>query len=253
MIPDQLSLKADAAGQRYKALTDAWQVLYGRALSSPDFGSAGQSQAIVAEAYSIAQSYLDTEMDRIHSDLYEIAVEAQGLASREIAHTDEELLAVAAQTHLSETRIYIRDEIVAQINRDIANLRQTLQRAVLDVAMIARTRRLKERAAVIAWRLAHDETLEFNFTDRRARRTPSSKFIRNLWRQTLLSVFNETTLLTIADYGGKTAAVLKVVEGAVQKVETISLNGDGLAYSDIRLELFHPNSNAYLGVDHVSA
>ncbi|MGV1754835.1 hypothetical protein [Agrobacterium sp. CG674] len=253
MIPYTLSHYADQAAERYRHLTDAWQHLYSRALSSPDFGTGGQIQAVVAEAYQIAQSYLDSEGDAIASQLHEIAVEAQGLAKRKIADSDDDLLAIDAQTHLSESQRYIRDEIVAQINRDIANIRQTLQRAVLDVSMLARTRRLNTRAAVVTWRMTTDEAVNFAFTDRRSHRTPSAKFIRGLWRQTMLSVHNETTLMTIADHGLNQAAVLKLEEGVEIHVDTIWLDGQGTSYSDIRVGLFHPNSNAYLGVLDVSA
>lgn len=243
MISHKLTTAADEAGARYRSLTDSWQALYGRALTSPNFGYANQASDVIREAYDIAAIYLERETDLIGSTLYEIAVEAQGLASRAIADIDADLLAVEAQTHLSETQQYIRDEIVAQIHRDIANIRQTLQRAVLDVAMLERTSKVKGRAAVVTWRLSNDQTLSFNFTDRRAHRTPSAKFIRGLWRQTMLSVHNETTLFTIADHGLSRAGIFKDDE----LVAFVHLDGSGPNYSEIRTTLFHPNSNAYLG------
>lgn len=247
MIPTRLDIKAQAAALRYSVLTDTWQALFGRALSSPEFGYAGQASNVIREAYEAAQLYLDRETDLIAALTHEIAVEAQGRASLKIANIDADLLAVEAQTHLGETQQYLRDEIVAQIHRDIANVRQSLQRAVLDVAMIARTRKLKDRAAVVAWRLSNDETLSFNFTDRRAHRTPSARFIRGLWRQTMLSIHNETTLFTIADHGLVSAGVFKVIEGSEEHIATIYLDGDGPTYGEILTTLFHPNSNAYLG------
>lgn len=247
MIPHILSRHADAAGQRYKDLTDSWQVLFSKALTHPDFGAGGMSSVVIQEAYEIAQSYLDRETDMIASTLHEIAAEAQGLASRDFSTDDAELLAVEAQTHLGETQQYLRDEIVAQIHRDIANVRQSLQRVVLDVSMLARTQRVKGRAAVITWRLANDETLDFNFTDRRAHRTPSSRFIRNIWRQTLLSVHNETTLFTLTDHGQTVAGIYKELEGAIEQVAKLQLDGQGPGYGEIRATWFHPNSNAYLG------
>jgi hypothetical protein len=247
VIPRNLDIKAQGGALRYSLLTDSWQALFGRALSSPDFGHGSQASNVIREAYETAQMYLDRETDLIAELTHQVAIEAQGLASRKIANIDADLLAVEAQTHLSETQQYLRDEIVAQIHRDIANVRQSLQRAVLDVSMIARTRKLKDRAAVVAWRLSNDETLSFNFTDRRAHRTPSAKFVRGLWRQTMLSIHNETTLFTIADHGLTSAGVFKTIEGVEEQVATIHLDGDGPTYGEIRSTLFHPNSNAYLG------
>lgn len=247
MIPTRLDIKAQAAALRYSVLTDTWQGLFSRALASPNFGHVNQASEVIREAYEVAQLYLDRETDLIADLLHEIAVEAQGLASRKIANADADLLAVEAQTHLSETQQYLRDEITAQIHRDIANVRQSLQRAALDVSILARTRRLKDRAALIAWRLSNDETLSFNFTDRRAHRTPSARFVRGLWRQTMLSVHNETTLFTLADYGQATAGVFKMLEGGEGQIATIYLDGSSPSYGEIRSELFHPNSNAYLG------
>lgn len=248
MISSKFTLKADEAMLRYKNLTDTWQVLFGRALASPEFGYAGQPSKVINEAVEIAEAYLRAETDHVAATLYEIAHKAQGLVSSKITNTDSDLLTLEAQTHLGETQSYILDEIAAQIRRDIANMRQSLQRVVLDTSIIQRTHRLKSREAVVAWRLRNDETLDFNFKDRRAHRTPSAKFVRGVWRQTMLCVHNETTLFTLAEYGQSRAGIYKVVEDQEQFVAAISLNDQGVGYNEVRSQLFHPNSNAYLGV-----
>jgi len=251
MIPHRLSLEADAAAARYDMLTSTWQTLYNRALASDRFGYADQAPALAHEAYAIAGTYFETEKDHIASLLEEIATDAHQSVRDKISSRSADELSDDALTHLAATQSYISDEISAQLHRDIALMRQSLQRAVLDVSMMTRTRRIQQRAALIEYRVLNGETLEFTFTDRRARRTPSKTFIRALWRQTLLSVHNEAVLMELADHGIERAAVLHLEDGFVKRKDVISLSGldDLPTYGEIRGTVFHPNSNAWLDLE----
>jgi hypothetical protein len=253
MIPNKLSKIADQAGSRYNNLTLAWQALYGLQISSPNFGHAGQSDRMIKEAYAIAQDYLDLEADVIARDLKEIAVEAHQTLHEKIASIASDNLEDAALAHLSETESYLRDEIIAQIHRDIALLRVSLQRAMLEVRTIARAGRLSERKALIEYRIGNTDMLDFVFMDRRSRRTPSRTFIRALWRQTALAVYNEVVLLTLSDHGIERAAIMHLEEGIMVQVDAISLDGSGdlPGYGEVRNTYFHPNANAYLDLENV--
>lgn len=251
MILGRLNLEAEQARRRYDNLTTTWNALYGRALSSSEFGQAGQSQQLAGEAWDIASIYFDREMEEAKRVFEEIASDAHQRVRTQIASVDADELSVAALEHLGETQSYLASEIISQTHRDIALLRRTLQNTVLTVSALTRTRGIPQRQALIEHRMGNPERLEFHFADRRARRTPAKSFVAAVWRQAGLSIHNEITLLTIADHGIDRAAVIRLEGEAEVQHEIISLSGEGglPAYLDIRNTYFHPNANAYLGLE----
>lgn len=251
MIPNVLTEISEEAAGRYESLTDLFQALFSRALSSPKFGYAGQIVEIVTEAHKIANQYYKDEHRHMAERLLEVAIEAHRRVRDKLSSIDAEDLSEAALEHLKLTHSYLADEIGAQIQRDIATLRLGLQRAALEVTMIARTRQMSERDALWIWRMNHSETLNFHFPDRAARRTPSRTFTRTIWRASLLSIFNETTAMTLADHGVESAAVLKFEDGVEKLVDVISLSGaeDAMDYAAAVSTYFHPNANTYLNAE----
>lgn len=251
MIPNKLSQIAEDAAVRHEQMTDMFQVLFSRAMSGSKFSHAGTVSAVVAEAVSIAMRYLQDEQDRIARALEKIAVEAQGRVRAQLSSIDADELSDAALAHLELTQSYLADEIAAQTKRDIATLRLELQRATLEVSMIARTRQVTDREALWIYRMNHPETLDFHFRDRAARRTPSRAFARTVWRSALLSAYNEIVAMTIVEHGLDRAVVLKFEDGVEKLVDEISLSGDEelLDYAAAAATYFHPNANTYLDVE----
>ncbi|MBD9511629.1 hypothetical protein IB265_33275 [Ensifer sp. ENS10] len=251
MIPHRLSEAADQAARRYDHLAQTFSALYKTALMSAEFGYAGQSQKLFAEAYDAAEMYFERDKEAMADVAVEIAEAAHQRAIVNLRSVDAESLSDAALAHVSETQTYLSNEIAAQVHRDIAHMRFQLQRVVLDVGMIARTRNVNSRAAQMAYVVANPHELELHFVDRRGRRTPTRTFIRSIYRQALLSIHNETTLHVIADHGLEHAAVKKLEDGVEKITDRININD----YAAVRDHLFHPNANSYLDVeiDDVSA
>ncbi|WP_326894376.1 hypothetical protein U8P73_36545 (plasmid) [Rhizobium beringeri] len=245
MIPHRLTQAADQAARRYDLLSQTFGALYRSALLSADFGSANQSPVLFNDAYETAGLYFERDKDELAVLSLEIAENAHQSALAKIASVDSSSLSDAALAHVSETQTYLSNEIAAQVHRDIAHMRFSLQRAVLDVSMIARTRRLDHRRAQMAYVMKNTEELELQFVDRRGRRTPTRTFVRSLYRQSLLSIHNETTLHALADHGIETAAVMKLEDGVEKQIDRISIHD----YAELRASLFHPNSNSYLDVE----
>jgi predicted transcriptional regulator len=245
VIPHKLSEAADAAASRYDLLASTFEAQFKTALLSPQFGYAGQQLAIYNDAYEAAGEYFTRDKEEMAGAVLEIAENAHQRAKQKIASIDASGLSDAALEHLGESQTYLSNEIAAQVHRDIANMRHSLQKTVLDVGMIARSRRIPQRQAQIAWVMNRAEDLELAFVDRRGRRTPTRTFIRSVYRQTLLSVHNEIVLHTIADHGLEHAAVMKLEDGVEKQVERIALTD----YADARAVYFHPNANTYLDVE----
>lgn len=245
MIPFRLNDAAEQAASRYDHLAQTFGALHNTALMSADFGFAGQSERLFAEAYEAAALYFERDKDVMNDLVHGIASEAHRHALSALRSIDAENLSDAALSHLSETQTYLSNEIAAQVHRDIAQMRHALQRAVLSVSMIERSRRIPTRQAQMAYMMKGHEELQLSFTDRRGRRTQSRAFIRSIYRQALLSIHNEVTLHTIADHGLEEAAIMKLQEGKIERVGSMMVE----EYAELRDSYFHPNSNAWLEVE----
>lgn len=247
MITAWLDQESDRAAGRYQNMVASWQLLFHNAISSTGFHVADMPARVVNEAYRVADAYLADERDMIASVLRETALEAHRSILSQIASSDAQELTPMTLEHLSVTGSYLTDELIAQIHRDIAMLRFALHQAVLQVAVRSRSAGITPRQAQVEYRLDQQPTIEFMFTDRAGRRWNAKRFVRTVWRQAMLSAYNETVLFDLADHGLETAAVVND-QGLVT---TISLRD----YAQIRDEHFHPNSNAWLAMEaqHVPA
>jgi hypothetical protein len=245
-----MTARADAAAQRYEMLVDGLRAIYSRALDMANFGSAQASADAIANAYTIARRYLEAEENEIEaaSDAVSEAAKTatlEALKSKTSEHLDEQIESV-----LSDSDEYLTQEIRIQVERDIAFLRQALQKTALNVTIAARAQRLPVRAALMQYRTGRAQELHFFFHDRSNKRWPSRKFIRAVWRKHLLSIYNETVLLTIADHGIDRAQVVHEDPNAENHGLEVAINEGSAAvsYAEIREEIFHPNANAVLAL-----
>lgn len=257
MIFARFDQEAESASVRYGMLTDSWRSSFMRALNAMTYDFGRATDQAIEEAYAVAQSFLEDERDRIERILTEIAGEAHQTTLTSLRSIDSDELSEAALEHLYETQRYLIDEIAAQMQRDIALLRQTLQRVTLEVGIAARGRGIEQRTALVEYRIGNQAELQFMFHDRHARKWPSKKFVRAIWRHTLLATYNEAVLMTIADHGLTRAVVQHQDAGAQSHGAIVSFgsNSEHPTYSEIRNEVFHPNANAILAVEdaHVPA
>ncbi|MBA8881724.1 hypothetical protein [Phyllobacterium myrsinacearum] len=251
MISHTLSAHADRQALNYERLTDAWRSLFFNALGSSSFGSPALVNSIVRQAYDLAQTFLEDVDEDSENLVFEIATEAHTATIDEIMSDASDELTVEALEHLNQTKSYLIDSLGAQIHRDIALLRLTLQRVNLEVSLASRSRRLSTANALMEYRIGNKSDLQFIFLDRNSRKWQSSKYIRGLWRHTLLSVYNEVVLHTLSEHGLERAQVNHMNADAQSHGMIIAMgsNADMPTYSEIRDTIFHPNSNAVLSME----
>lgn len=251
MIQNTFDYEADQAASRYALLTSSWQGVFSLALNQADFGSSSHSQRMLQEATDLANKFLEQETNISEFNFYEIALEAHQTTLRDLSSIDAESLTERASEHLTAARTYLLEELFAQVRRDLSNMRQMLQRIVLEVSLASRSRGITERQALIEYRLGNKTEIEFAFMDRGNRKWSSRKFVRTLWRHTLLSVYNEVVMLALADHGIKNAVVDHIDPSAESHGTLIAFgsNSDLPTYSEVRDVIFHPNSNAVLKME----
>jgi hypothetical protein len=251
VIAKRLTQFAESSAMRYAAMCDLWQSAFDAGLNDKHFGYADHAGNVAKSCLDAAESYLADEREHIDRIIEEIALDARTATLRQLSSNDSAELPDALLDHLSMTATYIADELIAQIHRDVAMVRQAIQRVQLDVYTTARAKGMPERQALIEYRISNSEHLDFLFHDRYARKWASKKFIRALWRASLLGVYNETVMITLADHGVTTAGIFEREQGKEVQIATISLIGEvnGQTYADVRIEHFHPNSPCYLAME----
>lgn len=256
MIVHQISLQADSAALRYDLFTGVLKGMFHQALNSADFGKPGHPARLVSAAYVQADDYVANAREDAGAFITVVAKEAHAATIAQLRSNDSAELSPPALEHLLVTQSYLIDELIAQIHRDVASVRKSMQRMVLDVSSTARSRRIPVRTAMIEHLVANPDVVEFSFLDRASRRWNSTKFVRQLWRHTLLTVYNEVVLLTLADHGLERAQLRYEHAGEEMLGEPLSIGPslDLSSYAEVRDTRFHPNANAWLAmeVDHVS-
>jgi hypothetical protein len=239
---------AEAASARYELLVGSWRAIYSHALNGPTFGSVQQQAEVSSEAFRLARQFLQAELDHITRAFADIALEAQGVTQKQLDVTVADTLSEAAQTHLSDAESYLFSELSVQVERDVNMLLEALKRAALQVRLSAKARGISPKAALIEYLLSSSLELQFFFHDRGNQKWPSRKFVRSVWRHALLSAYNEVVLLTLADHRIDRAFVLHTDPASqFHGLEiSVSTNSALPTYSEVRNEIFHPNSNAIL-------
>jgi len=245
-ITQRLTSEAEIAGARYGLLVEAWRGIYHRALNDSRFGSAKLIAAVREQGYALARTYLDNEAVFIETAFAQIASDAHSDTTRALGVAVAPELTDDAETHLSAICEYLQSELSIQIERDIAFLIDTLRKTYLTIALSASSRRVSAKNALMEFRLGNAAELQFFFHDRRNQKWSSRKFVRSVWRHSLLAAYNEVALLTIADHAVDVAMVRHDDPSSQFHEMKIALySGSAFpTYVEIRNEVFHPNANA---------
>lgn len=253
MIANYLTDLAGQAAARYALFTDGLRAIYRTALNSQVLDDAQAAR----DATQLLMTFLRSEGVFIDTVVKEIAEIARTATLEEIASNDSENLTDEALEHVNVSGAYLADELLAQASRDIATMRRSIQRVRLEVSLASRASGRSRRAAMIEYMIGNKADLEFFFHDKASRKWESKLFIRSVYRQTLLSIYNETVLFTLADHGLDRAVVEHHSPDAQHDGLVIALSSstDLPTYSEIRETVFHPNANAWLKMEgsHVHA
>lgn len=241
---------AEAAAQRYGLMIEGWRAIFRNALSVQDFGTERAMNRARDEVYAIARTYLHSEGNIILERMTAVASEARRDALSSLGSSASLELPVDASELVSATQQYLLNEIAIQIERDIAMFTMALRQAVLQIRLVAQVNGIGQQMAQLQYQAGNSQELHFFYHDRANKRWPSRKFVRAIWRQSLLSVFNEVMLLTLADHGFDHAEVQHLHEKAgVHGLKVaMGMSASLPSYGEIRIDVFHPNAEAILTV-----
>lgn len=248
MITNRLNELSERAADRYSQLIMAWQGLFQTSANSSNFGTSQGAVKMSDEAYVTARQFLENEATQIALAVNEIVSEARTDVLSQLQSSDEQDETVVVSELVLQSQSYLAHELAIQIERDISLLKDTMRRMTIHVGMSAKIQNTSIRQALIQHRMINTEPVQFFFYARNSAKWPSRRFVRTLWRHTLLSVYNEIIMQALVDHNEFQAQVDHANVDFHAYGRIISLfDGSSLpTYLDVRNELFHPNSDAVL-------
>lgn len=198
------------------------------------------------QAQNVISVYYEAEARHVSEAIVQIALRAVTDAGKALTGPDAAPeLPKAVIAHLSDIEDILKQDIARQTQRDIDTIRGKFKGVLLQAnlnKMVNGGKRLNHLMGVFA---SDTTDLNFWFTDRSNRRWPSQKFIRTVWRQALLTVYNESYLMVLAAAGEAFAEVEadSPSDRFAGMVFGIDSQGAEPNYISIKDEVFHPNSN----------
>ena len=244
MIGSQFSQLADRASRRYSGLLSSFDGVYQAALDQAP-GSPKTQRWAIKSAYGLAEAYLSEEGHHLSDDLSLVRDNAHSTTAMLLSSmSSEQEPSVAA--HVDEIETELDAGVRTQVERDVSAISRGLRGVGLRAALIARGRELPRSEAL---KIARSDTSpSFAYNDRANRRWPSHKYVRTLWRHALVTTWNETAMLTMAAHGLTRAEIQHPDESHAWNGERIALDETGVlpTWDDVKDEVFHPNSEAWL-------
>jgi len=246
MISTFLDDRSERAGERYVAFLLSLRGVLGASLSTrPDDHRVFEQ--IRSGAYEVASTFIDSEEDRFASDLEDAQERARTLVQEHAVGGP--LKSVTDLLDFSdELATWFRQELRAQIERDVNVLVQKRRELVLQASMNAKSSRVDLMTAYLDLIRMGRQKVDFFFTDRAGRRYPSQRFARQLFRQGLLTF----ALESYAIEGVALGVELVEVETSDPKnsfsgrILALAEHADFQTLSEVRDEIFHPNSNSFI-------
>jgi hypothetical protein len=250
MITGKFSEISDYAVRRYESLLMAFRSVYKAAISSSDFSTVKSFARVKKEAYVLARNFLDTERDFIKSETDKIALEAHTSVYLDLSVNLSKDLTESTVDHLIDLEDYLITELTIQIERDIATLVKSLRQVAYQIQISSFAKNTTFKKSLMEFRMGDVKELEFSFYDRAAAKWSSKKYVRSLWRQHLLSAYNETYMMDLADHGVSVVQIEHTNSSSRfhgMKISLISGSAYPM-YEEIKSEIFHPNSDAIVKV-----
>ena len=248
MTPAKLTEVAQSASQRYVSFLNSLRGLLSTVIRSDPSDMRTRNQ-LRSAAFDIARTYLNTELQMMERDTVEAAESEYARAHYDagVALTPFEPIQ-AVQDSIDTHAEALETEMRAQIERDVSMLLKRHRDFQMEVQMIAMSENIDMPTAQFRAIMRHSDQVRFFFVDRSGRKYPSQKFIRTVYRDAMLQIGNETYMITALQMGFQRVRVVHPEPGARANEVTFPLNpsGDEGGYTDIRGELFHPNSNSVL-------
>lgn len=233
---------AEAGLRRHQDFASRLQSIYANALMS--------GYGFPVEAFDAVSRYIEIEVDAIQDDLRAVFSDALRATEMKFAVTLRDETRSKLESHLSAAQHHLYLELSTLAQRDALTFKQTLLRARMEIANLSNIADIDNRRAAILHRLGSKTRLELKNRDALGRSIAADTMVRNAWRQAVVFLENEITLIVAADSGISRLGLMKLEEGRPVQKAVVALTGQGgLTYDEAVKAYFHPNSSAWLDLE----
>lgn len=237
-----LTAAAYRAGDRYVTLLEAMdRTFMSIAISANMLNEAG-SIRLQSALVAIGAEHAGSEMEHLGDDVAETLRIAQRDVLEHLGYSVTSDATNDLSDDLESSELYAANELSTQIRRDIEQTVKRHRDLRIQVRMGSSVN-MQGRDLTLAQIVADTRRRRTWFTDRSGRRWPSQKFVRALWRQTLLEFYVTAYMTIAAEYGEKQVLIWHPDSTHRYYGLEVSLL-DGGAGFDERSAVFHPNSEA---------
>lgn len=246
MIAPFLDEEATKAGERYVAFLLSLRGILSVSLTTP-VNDVRAFDAIRRGAHEAAERFIQTEVSLVDYALDQAQERAVAAIVAEVIDGPRPAT-YATEDYSSELLTWFRQELRAQVERDINSLVQQRRQIALAAVTTARTTGADPNHVMQSMVSQGRGGVSFMFTDRAGKRYPSQKFYRQLVRHTLLTFAVESAATEAASFLFHTVYISHPDKNHAYDGEAISLveAPNMLSLADVRDDVFHPNSTAFL-------
>ena len=247
MDTNRLTRLALSAGSRYRLLLASLNQIYLQFTENAKPLTPALRKRVLSQAYNIAEGYLTSELEilqeAVNSEVSD-AIFVTAISANVQSDDPTSDMTENANTVFSELEHMIR----TQLERDINTMIKSMRNQTLRASLLARSKGGSMTAAMNSIRTSPGNDTRYTFLDRAGRNWPSDKFIKTIVRHALVIVWNETALIFMADHGID-KAIIEHQDADFSELGTIiSISEDdtGVTWDEIRDDVFHPNTNAWV-------
>lgn len=247
MNGNRLTVAADRAGQRYKALLLTFENVVKDIIYEADPGYPSVRKRAKKNAYDLARTYLEDEVIHVEQS---IAQEIRDAVSTTLELMGKSYAEPIHQVDLNAANLAeeLDQNVRTQLERDIISVDKTLREFSIRSLLISKGRKIAKKDALAWLRTNTTVNPKFDFMDRAGRSWASEKYIRGVYRHTLLLTWNYSAMLTMAARGVSEARIAYPDETHEYHGTVISLAEEGtmITWDQVKDDVFHPNSSAYI-------
>ncbi|MCR9222938.1 MAG: hypothetical protein NXH70_02615 [Hyphomonas sp.] len=244
----RLDFHAVQAGSRYVDFLNTLRLFTTSAMRR-DPTDARVKATMKRTAVDRARSFKQDELEIFEFAMEDIIREARDLLTEDVQATGGLLdLPQSVVAYVDELSAFYDTEITSQIQRDVSQAAHKLSEFALEVFMVRQQPFESHQGAHIKALIDTNEQLRFFFRDRTGRRHASQKFVRGMFRQTLLMAALHTYSVEAMMAGADHLEVTHPEDKADVAGMKIGFRRDQdlPVIADLKDEVFHPNSRAFV-------
>lgn len=240
---DQFTLIASTASQRYVDVLGVFRSMLNSSELTPF--SKRSAEDLRSQALEVARAFWKSESTVSEHILLETAQDAISNAHSDLKEKPSSKVHKRNEAFLEQSHSFLMAEIWAQLQRDVEALVKRYREFGLMVDLTARHGNISREQAILKTLAGAQAGVRFTFKDRAGRLHISQRFMRTLWRHSLVCLYADFYMLEAVSLGAEAIEITNTDPNHLFTGHIINV-ADNADYLSLREEIFHPNSTVIL-------